>query len=105
MVFLNSDAPKAVICFNCQEAIELEQGTTISRQEECPKCGFNLRCCKMCRLYDPSLYNECREPQAERVVDKEKANFCDYFSLQGGNGESSKREDLLSKANALFKNK
>jgi hypothetical protein len=29
--------------------------------------------------YDTSAHNRCREPQAEWVTDRERANFCDYF--------------------------
>jgi hypothetical protein len=31
-------------------------------------------------FHDARAYNQCAEPQAERVVDKAHANFCDYFS-------------------------
>ena len=27
----------------------------------------------------PGVANDCREPAAERVADKEQGNFCDYF--------------------------
>ena len=35
-----------------------------------------------CDFYDAGAYNQCREPQAERVLEKEKGNFCDYFRLR-----------------------
>jgi len=38
------------------------------------------------------MHNECREPQAERQVDKERGNFCDWFSLgrlAGAGGDKS----------------
>lgn len=56
------------------------------RRDECPRCGRDVHCCLNCRFYDPHAANECREPQAERVLDKDRANFCDYF-LPGGQGE------------------
>ena len=37
-----------------------------------------------CRFYDSSAYNDCSEPAADRVVEKDKANFCDYFSAGAG---------------------
>jgi hypothetical protein len=47
-----------------------------------------VRACRNCAFYAPSAYNDCREPNAERVVDKERANFCEFFHLgvadQGG---------------------
>ena len=32
-----------------------------------------------CAFYSETSYNECKESQADRVLDKEKANYCDYF--------------------------
>lgn len=65
-----------------------------------------MRVCKNCIHYDVRSYNECREPSAERVVDKENRNFCDYFSLSSGNQSKeidSKKEDALKKLDDLFK--
>jgi len=45
----------------------------------CAGCGAWLRCCRNCAFYAPGVANDCREPNAERVVDKEAANFCDWF--------------------------
>ncbi len=33
----------------------------------------------MCRFYDTTVNNSCREPVAEKVTDKQKKNFCGYF--------------------------
>jgi hypothetical protein len=52
----------------------------IGRRDGCPSCGVDLHSCRQCRFYDVAAYNACREPQAERVVDKERANFCDWFA-------------------------
>ncbi len=49
------------------------------RRDSCPGCGRDTRICLHCHFFDESLYNQCREPQAERVLDKERANSCDYF--------------------------
>ncbi len=40
-----------------------------------------MRVCLNCSFYAPGAANDCREPQAERVVDKERANFCEFFVL------------------------
>ena len=42
-------------------------------------CGAWLHCCRNCGLYAPGASNDCREPNAERVADKEQGNFCDWF--------------------------
>ncbi|MDH5680059.1 MAG: hypothetical protein OEZ36_00610 [Spirochaetota bacterium] len=59
------------------------------RQESCSHCGADLRICHNCVFHDGSSYNECREPQAERVLDKDKSNFCDYFTFR----DSAKKTD------------
>ena len=55
----------------------------------------------------------CREPQAEWVTDRERRNFCDYFSLNpvGGKGATGKggvtdrASTARSKLDQLFKTK
>jgi hypothetical protein len=46
----------------------------------CP-CGKDLRSCRHCRFYLPGSRGDCSEPNAERPADKERGNFCDWFSL------------------------
>lgn len=76
----------------------------VGRKDTCPSCMADIRCCKMCQFYDPKSYNECRESQADRITDKEKANFCDYFKIgSSGNNPDQARQDALAKAAALFK--
>lgn len=75
-------------------------------REECYKCHTDLHVCKNCLHYDPKAYNECRETQADVVREKERANFCDYFSPSDKSGGlGSNKDDLLSAAEALFKTK
>lgn len=93
----------ALNCYKCSEDLLLEVLKDISRQEDCPKCAASLRCCKMCRFYDTSAYNECSEPMADRITEKEKPNFCGYFSLTNNSTKSEPKDDLLAKANSLFK--
>ncbi len=64
-------------CFTCKK--ELSLGREIGRRDECPHCHADLHCCLTCRFYDRSAPKQCREPQAELVREKEKANFCDFF--------------------------
>ena len=51
----------------------------VPRDATCEKCCADLRCCRNCRHYDPRYHNECRETEAELVVDKQRRNFCEYF--------------------------
>lgn len=43
-----------------------------------------MHVCRNCAHHDTSAYNECREPQADRVLEKERSNFCDYFTPRSG---------------------
>ena len=93
----------SVTCYKCQKEVQVESNQDISRSEECQHCYTSLRCCHMCKFYDKSAYNECKEPTAERVLDKEKANFCDFFKIANSKSDSDQTQDLLAQANALFK--
>lgn len=66
-----------MICHACKNEIKIEG--LISRTDECGNCGADIHACLNCENYDPSAHNKCREPQAEWVSDREKANFCDLF--------------------------
>lgn len=50
-----------------------------SRYEECSTCKADLHVCLACKHYDPVVSDGCREDRADFVLDKDKANFCDYF--------------------------
>jgi len=93
-------------CYFCKEEISVED--KVGRRDTCPHCHRDLRCCKQCKFYDQSAYNECKEVAAERIVDKERANFCDFFLLRGskGNGGGYNRTVEAKKAlENLFKKK
>lgn len=78
----------------------------VGRQETCPSCGADLHVCLNCTFYSPGAYNECREPQAERVVEKKRSNFCDFFSFAAGGARekgASPKDDARTRLDALFK--
>lgn len=67
-------------CFACGAGLELASGERVGFRDTCEACSADLHVCRNCRHHDPSAYNECREPSAERVADRERANRCDYFA-------------------------
>ena len=67
-----------MVCHAC--GAEIAARERVGRRDRCERCGVDLHSCRQCRFHDPAAYNECAEPQAERVLDKERANFCDYFT-------------------------
>ena len=89
-------------CFHCQKNNVV--GDRVGRRETCAHCGWDLHVCYNCQHYDQSAYNECRETQAERVLEKDKSNFCDYFSpSQGKKLEKDSTQVAKTKLEALFK--
>lgn len=92
-----------VRCHSC--GTELESDDPIGRSARCERCGNDLRCCRNCRFYDVSAYNDCAEPSAERVLEKERANFCDFYSPSAGAAAvaGSPKPDGLSELEKLFR--
>ena len=93
----------SVTCYSCKTTLDYKEGVQVGRSEECPKCMISIRCCRMCVFYDTTAYNSCKETSADRILEKEKANFCDYFQYGNGDVYKSEKENLLSAADALFK--
>jgi hypothetical protein len=67
-----------LVCWKCGASLA-DYTLPLRRLEECRKCGAELHVCKLCEWYSVSVAKHCREPIAEEVKDKERANFCDYF--------------------------
>ena len=87
-------------CHHCKK--ELDLTAKPARGETCPHCASDLRVCLNCRFYDTNSYNECAEPMAERVVDKDRSNFCEYFAL-GDGPAGGPEEDKMKGLKDLFK--
>ena len=67
------------MCWHCGEIINDPE--PIGRSLRCTHCGKDLRSCKNCRFFLPGSRGDCKESSAEPEADKERANFCDWFSL------------------------
>jgi NAD-dependent SIR2 family protein deacetylase len=99
-------------CWKCGQRVD-----TIERvgfHAHCPQCDRPLHVCRNCSLYDPAYNNQCRETMAERVVDKERSNFCEYFvpnvtatapSSQPVSSRPSPERAAREQLDALFKKK
>lgn len=93
-----------ILCFSCKKKIHIL--SPIQRRDECEQCGADLRACLNCKFYDKSSYNECRENSADRVKEKDRANFCDYFTPSNQEGEAKPESSTLrDAAEALFTKK
>lgn len=69
-----------VRCHACGREIPLGAGVRVGFRDTCDDCGVDLHVCLGCAHHDAGAYNECTESSAERVLDKERANRCDYFT-------------------------
>lgn len=73
--------PDNLVCWKCGASIA-ELPLPLSRYASCTACGVQLHVCKMCKFYDKTRSNQCQEPIAEPVYEKEKANFCELFQVK-----------------------
>jgi hypothetical protein len=87
----------ATTCHGC--GTELHFDAPVGRRTTCPECDADLHTCMNCRHYDESSARECREPHAERIVDKVASNACDLYQL--GDGASRRRTRSRSARDAL----
>jgi len=71
---------------------------------ECPRCAAYLHCCLNCKFYAPGAHNDCREPAAELVGDKEKRNACEFFLFADrAPGQSAAEAEKVRAAAARLK--
>ena len=68
----------SLLCWKCGASLA-DYTLPLRRLEECRQCHAELHACKMCEWYSIAVAKHCREPVAEEVKDKGRANFCDYF--------------------------
>ena len=91
-------------CHACDADHALGPGERIGFRDSCDRCGTDLHTCLHCVHYDAATYNECRESGAERVLEKDRANRCDWFSPGGDRGgDGSSKSSALADLENLFK--
>ena len=72
-----------LVCWKCGASLAA-LSLPLRRLDECPKCRAELHVCRMCVDYDTRVAKHCREPTAEEVREKDRANFCDHFKPRPG---------------------
>ena len=94
------------MCWYCGSPVTDEE--PIGRSARCLNCGKDLRACKNCRFFLAGARGDCRETSAEPQGDKERANFCDWFSLdvkfRSESGGQTKEMDKAAGSRAAFDN-
>jgi hypothetical protein len=71
----------SAVCWQCGASLA-ELTLPLSRFDVCRQCRAELHVCKLCKFYDTAVAKHCREPIAEEVRDKQRANYCDYFMMR-----------------------
>jgi len=67
-----------LVCWKCGGPIH-GLPMPLARLAECRLCHAELHVCRLCEFYDRKVADQCREPVADSVKEKERANFCGYF--------------------------
>lgn len=67
-----------LVCWKCGAGLR-DVPLPLGRRSECLACRAELHVCRMCRHFAPGKAKQCREPMAEEVKDKVRANFCEWF--------------------------
>ncbi len=69
---------ESLVCWNCGKSLS-DIPLPVSRHANCSACFEVLHCCRMCRHYAPDKRPYCSHERADPPIEKETANFCDYF--------------------------
>ena len=95
--------PETCTCWKCGGALP-DLLLPLPRHEECPHCRVQLHVCRMCEFFDTAAPQQCREPVADLVSDKQRANFCGYFqvNLQAWSASSGETDASREQLDALF---
>jgi len=99
-------APTSLICWKCGDELP-DTDLPVGRNNACNSCHAELHVCKMCEFYDPHVSDSCREPIADSVSNKERANFCGYFKPKPcayQPADSHAQSAALTQLNTLFGN-
>lgn len=87
-------------CWKCGASLKAVP-RPFSRFAECTGCKTELHVCRMCRHYDLRYVGECNHDFADKVLVKDKANFCSHFkpsphAFEGaGDPEKEKAQEAL----------
>ena len=95
---------RSLLCWNCGASLD-DVPRPISRHATCDACFNELHCCRLCRHYDPKRTMQCFEDRADPPLQKENANFCDFFApnFNAYEGSTTSKSDSAKKElDALF---
>ena len=88
-------------CWKCGASLK-DIPLPFSRYAKCKSCQADLHVCRICAFYDKTVSKICREPIAEEVKDKQRANFCGYLQPNPGAYSAPTQTGGKSELEALF---
>ena len=95
-------------CHFCGAAVENPR--EVYRNTTCSACGKDLKICLNCKFYSPGAHWDCSETIDEPVKDKDRSNFCTFFSFRvsqpqpGQKAGPDARQQAKKKLDKLFGN-
>ena len=95
---------KNLNCWKCGEPLG-DIPLPLGRLAQCKACQAHLHVCRMCIFFDKTVSKQCREPVAEEVKDKSRANFCGYLQPNPSAytpADPGKTQSAQSELDALF---
>ena len=93
-----------LVCWNCGKGLE-DVPQPISRQATCGTCFHELHCCRLCIHFRTDVHSSCEEDRADPPVNKDTANFCDWFAPRPdayATGADTAGDTARAKLDALF---
>jgi len=89
------------VCWSCGSEL---RAVDYPREGICASCSKQTHVCRNCKFFEPGRANDCQEPIAEAVHEKDRANFCDYFEpTRLAYRPKADADALKSAADSLFK--
>jgi hypothetical protein len=97
-------ADDKLVCWKCGAELR-GVPLPLSRLAECASCKAELHVCRLCQNYEANTVRKCREIRAEDIINKERANYCDWFKPRPGAFDSRRRaktESAKARLDGLF---
>jgi hypothetical protein len=93
-----------LVCWACGASLK-DIPLPFTRLEQCKNCRADLHVCRLCRYYNPNVFDKCDHELAEPARELTVANFCHYFRPRPGafqTDKKSKSEQALAQLKTLF---
>ena len=93
-----------LVCWSCGASLQ-DIPLPFTRLEQCKNCRADLHVCRLCRYYNPNVFDKCDHDMAEPAREVTVANFCHYFRPRPGAfvpDKKSKSDQALAHLKSLF---